>query len=51
VYRLDLETAERLPVNLDAFQSRFREQPAAAEPAPPAEEPGTEPPPPAEDSP
>ncbi len=50
VYRLDLETAERLPVNLDAFQSRFREQPAAAQPAPP-EEPGTAPPLPAEDSP
>jgi hypothetical protein len=50
VYRLDLETAERLPVNLDAFQSRFREQPAAAQPAPP-EEPGTAPPPPGEDSP
>ncbi|MGH7338811.1 MAG: DUF4340 domain-containing protein, partial [Myxococcota bacterium] len=42
VYRLDLETAERLPVNLEAFQNRFREEQAPAEPAPP---------PPAEDSP
>ncbi len=51
VYRIDLETAERLPVSLDAFQARFREQAAAAEPAPPAEEPGVEPPTPGEDSP
>ncbi len=50
VYRLDLDTAERLPVNLGAFHSRFREQPAAAVPAP-AAEPGTEPPMPAQDSP
>jgi hypothetical protein len=51
VYRLDLETAERLPVNFEAFQSRFKEQAAAAEPAPDPAEPGTAPPPPAEDSP
>ena len=51
VYRIDLETAERLPVSLDAFQSRFKEQPGAAAPAPPPEEPGTEPPAPPEDSP
>jgi len=50
VYRIDLETAERLPVSLDAFQSRFKEQPAAAAPAPPPEEPA-EPPQPGEDSP
>jgi hypothetical protein len=35
VYRLDLETAERLPVSLEAFRNRFQAQPAAAEPAPP----------------
>jgi len=50
VYRIDLETAERLPVSLDAFRSRFKEQPGAAAPAPP-EEPGTAPPAPIEDSP
>jgi hypothetical protein len=50
VYRLDLETAERLPVSLDAFQSRFREQPAAAAPPPAEPAPGA-PPQPAEDSP
>jgi len=50
VYRIDLETAERLPVSLDAFTTRFKEQPAPAAPAPP-EEPGTAPPAPAEDSP
>ena len=50
VYRIDLETAERLPVSLDVFHSRFKEQPAAAPPAPP-EEPGTAPPAPTEDSP
>jgi hypothetical protein len=44
VYRLDLETAERLPVDHDAFQSRFREQPAAAQPAAPGPVPGVEPP-------
>jgi hypothetical protein len=54
VYRLDLETAERLPVNLDAFQSRFREQAPAADQPPPAPEPDPDrapPPPPSEDSP
>jgi hypothetical protein len=50
VYRLDLETAERLPVSLDAFQTRFKEQPAAA-PEPSPGEPGTAPPAPTEDSP
>jgi hypothetical protein len=50
VYRLDLETAERLPVSLEAFRSRFRDEPAAL----PAEVPGVPglvPPPPAQDSP
>jgi hypothetical protein len=54
VYRLDLETAQRLPVNLDAFQTRFKEQPAPAAPAaPPGQEPepGQAPSPPGEDSP
>ena len=51
VYRLDLETAERLPVSFEAFQNRFREQPGAPAPAPPPSEPQTEPPPPTEDSP
>jgi hypothetical protein len=48
VYRLDPDTAEQLPVNLEAFQSRFREQAPAPEAAPPPEEPGTAPPPPTE---
>jgi len=53
VYRLDLETAERLPVTLDAFQTRFREQAAAADQPPSRPEPEPEPEPPAgaEDSP
>jgi hypothetical protein len=53
VYRIDLETAERLPVSLEAFQSRFREQPAAGGPAPPPDvpEPDQGPPTPAEESP
>jgi Domain of unknown function (DUF4340) len=51
VYRIDLETAERLPVSLDAFSSRFKEQAAPAVPAPSPEDPGTAPPPPGEDSP
>ena len=51
VYRIDLETAERLPVSLDAFSSRFKEQPGAAAPAPPPEGPETAPPAPIEDSP
>jgi hypothetical protein len=51
VYRLDLETAERLPVNIDAFQTRFKEQPAAAPPPAAEPEPDREPPMPAEDSP
>jgi uncharacterized protein DUF4340 len=53
VYRLDLETAERLPVNLEAFQSRFREQAPGADQPPPAPEPDPDraPPPPSEDSP
>jgi hypothetical protein len=51
VYRIDLETAERLPVSLEAFQNRFKEQPAAPTPAPLPEEPGTAPPAPTEDSP
>jgi hypothetical protein len=49
VYRIDLETAERLPVSLDAFSSRFKEQPGAPAPAQP-EEPA-EPPQPGEESP
>ncbi|TMA29777.1 MAG: DUF4340 domain-containing protein [Deltaproteobacteria bacterium] len=51
VYRIDLETAERLPVNHDAFESRFRAQPAAPEKAAPAAEPAPEPPQSGEDSP
>jgi hypothetical protein len=44
VYRIDLETAERLPVDHDAFETRFHEQPAGAQPAPPGPVPGVEPP-------
>ena len=51
VYRLGLETAERLPVNLDAFQTRFREQEPAPAPAELPGLPGLAPPAPAEDSP
>jgi hypothetical protein len=53
VYRLDLETAERLPVNLEAFESRFKEQAPAADQPPSAPEPDRDraPSPPSEDSP
>jgi hypothetical protein len=51
VYRIDLETAERLPVSLEAFRSRFREQEPAPAEGEPSALPGLAPPAPAEDSP
>ena len=51
VYRLDLETVQRLPVNLEAFRTRFREQEVAPAPAEPPSLPGLAPPPPSEESP
>jgi hypothetical protein len=51
VYRISLENSDRLPVNLEAFRSRFRDQPPAPAPAEPPGLPGLAPPPPAEDSP
>jgi uncharacterized protein DUF4340 len=51
VYRLAHDTAERLPVNLEAFESHFRAPPPAPAPAEAPGVPGIVPPAPAEDSP
>jgi hypothetical protein len=51
VYRLDLETADRLPVNLEAFRTRFSAPPPEPAPAEPPGLPGLPPPQAAEDSP
>jgi len=51
VYRVDLETAERLPVSLEAFRNRFQEKPTAAEETAPDAEADSELRVPAEESP